>query len=411
MVHTMRQVVKSGLAFNPLAAEDGQGEIYQGGAQSALKTAMEEHRWADPRFLTQAQIAEAGCTLMGNAVKVPVMVKNATGAWETKILYNAKQIAGLPSLDAMLEVAVERLGVGVEAAQRGAATQVATPAVDLAAEQWQAAETRKRVRDEEAEVDHGEEEEGLVVTPGRREHEQGQQGEEEIISVRPVFRERDEVEAGKDHEGEEVIDFVVPMLLGKAFKERPEGSGKYSRAGEMKTAFVDKGGTLIVRDKEKDTYQAVMQLAKSKGWSSIELSGKPEQIARGWVEAQLQGIEVTNFAPSEKDFAALEARKREMARIDAAREMESGEEDMPIPGGAKLVQGPGPYIGTVVDVRDGYAIQSMGTEFVAHKLSSFATPPKINEKADIRYKSGRAEVLAAQVKSMEKTSGREIGGR
>ena len=136
----------------------------------------------------------------------------------------------------------------------------------------------------------------LVVGPARMQ-------EQEIFAIRQAFRERTKQQ--------EAIYDEAP-LLGRVFKERVPGSGGYVREGEKKVAFQDKGTSLVVRDKKPDCYKAVMELAKSKGWQAIELIGEPEHMARGWIEAQMMGIEVVNYEPTEQDKADLDARRKEM---------------------------------------------------------------------------------------------------
>lgn len=429
MAYTMQQAVNSELAFNPLSAPDGQGEVFVGKNQNTLQEALKENGWEDLRFVTKDQIAKAGWTLADNAVPVQITFRNEANAakWDNKVLYNASQVIGMPSQEEMLEVARARLVPVVEKAPQA----VADPAIDerliLSPSQvrehalWSGlSDDERRKLEEQARLDelaaqgHQAVEEDLVVGPGKRRV----LDEEEEIAVAPVFREQ-EKGAGEQQVTAPVLDYAVPVLLGTKFKERVVGSGEYVREGEKKTAFLDKGGSLVIRDKQQDTYQAVMGLAKSKGWAEIELTGKPESIAKGWLEAQMLGIKVANYVPTEKDLAALDERRAEVERLRTGVVPEKAGQPVekaavgnePPPSGARVVNS-GFYVGPVVDVVDGYAIQRDGPgKLVAHKLSNFEVPPQVGGPVDIQYKGGRASVMEPRAKSQEVGGGREIGGR
>lgn len=399
MAYTMQQAVNSELAFNPLSSPDGQGEVFVGANQNILKAALVDHQWDDLRFVTKEQIAKAGWRLADGAVPVQITYRNATNAaqWDNKVLFNASQVIGMPPLDAMLGVARARL-----TPEEGLSDHHADErGHELQMEEQQKREESLPAADEQAPEVTADQEDDLVVGPGKRVLVQ-----EDVVQISPVFRER-----SVEEQGQKVLDYAVPTLLGTRFIERVSGSGEYVREGEKKTAFLDKGGSLVIRDKQQDTYQAVMELAKSKGWAEIELSGKPESIAKGWLEAQLLGIKVANYVPTEKDLAALDKRRAEMEQLqNGATQIPSVEKECP-PAGARLVNS-GFFVGTVVDITDGYVVQRDGpAKFVAHKVTDFAEVPKVGELLDVRYKGGRATVMAPRGQSKELGGGREIGGR
>jgi hypothetical protein len=63
-----------------------------------------------------------------------------------------------------------------------------------------------------------------------------------------------------------------------------------------------------LKTKEADGYRAAMELAIAKGWTAIELSGKPAMLADAWLEAKLLGLDVVNYSPTKKDIERFSAR-------------------------------------------------------------------------------------------------------
>lgn len=391
MAQTMEQTINLGLAFNPLSAVDGQGEVFVGNAQNRLQDAMREHGWDDPRFLTKHQIDAAGWKLAENAAPIQITFNTGKG-WDNKVLFNAGQVEGVPPLDWMVSVAKMRETEQVHEAK----VDIPAAAQPLLAEEPQKPLARQEDEHDEVlnkpELDDDE----LIVGPARARTVD----EEEMLGVRPIYREKTVGEEGPAHVGEPVVEQMATTLLNTRFKEYLPGSGKYQREGEKKVAFFDKGTSLIVRDKAADSYQAVMELAKLKGWKDIELSGKPEQKARGWLEAELQGIKVANYVPTEKDMQALDERR-------AALGLPPADRTPVVPEGAKVVTD-GRYIGPVVEVTKDYVVQSVGQgQFVAHPIKEFAPIPMKDDKLDVAYRDGRVASWLPKVTSQEHGAGRE----
>ena len=194
---------------------------------------------------------------------------------------------------------------------------------------------------------------------------------------------------------------VEKPAMSHVFKELEAGSGQYVREGEPTAAFVDKGNALIAHDESADTYRAVLELAKSKGWMTIELAGKLEDVAQGWIEAQLQGIEVTNFAPNEQDVAALRARRAELA-AEKATELEEpalkvAAAEVVMVKGARVVTA-GRHLGSVIEIAGEHVIQRTGMGQVAHEWKA-GRMPKAGDMLDIEYQRGQAVLHKPRVQS------------
>ncbi|HJV75098.1 MAG TPA: LPD7 domain-containing protein [Noviherbaspirillum sp.] len=113
-------------------------------------------------------------------------------------------------------------------------------------------------------------------------------------------------------------------LLDGVFVRDKEGA--YRPAAGGRPVLVDKGDAVVLKSKDRDGYRAAMELAIAKGWTAIELNGKPSMLAEAWLEAKLKGLEVVNYVPNEKDKAkyaeriAQESAKKMQAESRAAEQ-------------------------------------------------------------------------------------------
>ena len=86
------------------------------------------------------------------------------------------------------------------------------------------------------------------------------------------------------------------------FKERPD-----------QEAFVDQGERLRTRHNRSAVAKAMLDLAESRGWDTITVSGHPDFKQAVWLEASLKGMAVTGYAPTPQEQAALHTRQQEPA--------------------------------------------------------------------------------------------------
>lgn len=70
--------------------------------------------------------------------------------------------------------------------------------------------------------------------------------------------------------------------------------------------FKDTGKHINTACDDKETIQNMLDVAESKGWDSIKISGTPEFQRQMWLEAQLRGIRTSGYNPCPEDFAQLE---------------------------------------------------------------------------------------------------------
>ena len=95
-------------------------------------------------------------------------------------------------------------------------------------------------------------------------------------------------------------------LLGGQFVGNEKG--EFTRVGETRVALVDTGGQIDLKDREADTVSAGLELAKAKGWSSIEIGGGTRFRREVWLAASEVGVGVTGYEPTEKDKEELQRR-------------------------------------------------------------------------------------------------------
>jgi Large polyvalent protein-associated domain 7 len=106
-------------------------------------------------------------------------------------------------------------------------------------------------------------------------------------------------------------------LLGGALVRDKDGA--YRPAAGGAALLLDKGDAVVLKSKGAEAYRGAMELALAKGWTAIELQGKPAMLADAWLEAKLMNLDVVNYSPSEQDLAKFAARVAE----ESARKVQS----------------------------------------------------------------------------------------
>lgn len=165
-----------------------------------------------------------------------------------------------------------------------------------------------------------------------------------------------------------------PLTLQNGRFERDE-AGQYRRVGEEKISLVDEGLRIRMIDKQEDAFLASIELAASKGWKTIEVTGSPKFRAEAWLNAKLAGFEVVGYTPTELDLVALEG-AREGAGLTATPESfmksKAAAEAVAKVKCAKVADADvekGRYSGPLVLVTEHHAVQDIGRKTaVVHEL-------------------------------------------
>lgn len=116
------------------------------------------------------------------------------------------------------------------------------------------------------------------------------------------------------------------LLLGGELVRDKEGAYR-PKAGGL-AVMQDQGTSLVLKNKSEQAYRGAMELAKVKGWTAIELKGKPKMLAQAWLEAKMMNLEVVNYTPTEQDREKLAQR---MAEEDKKREAAAAKAEAPAP--------------------------------------------------------------------------------
>lgn len=190
-------------------------------------------------------------------------------------------------------------------------------------------------------------------------------------------------------------------LLGGKFIG--DDKGNYRRIGEEKVSLVDEIERIRFIDKQMDTFQAAVELAKHKGWDAIEVTGSDRFRADAWYVARKAGLEVVGYEPTTKDLARL----GEGVATDAPNLVDASRKEAERVALAKVgaVQGvdenAGRYVGKIVQETEHHVVQDIGRgmsaihdkgKFPPAALREFESP----EPLRIQYRAGQATVDATK---------------
>jgi hypothetical protein len=195
----------------------------------------------------------------------------------------------------------------------------------------------------------------------------------------------------------------VKLLEGELVRDN---LGAYRPAAGGKVIVQDQNALLTLNTKQAEGYMAAMELAKAKGWTSIELKGKPAMLSGAWLEAQMAGLEVVGYQPTEKDKANLAKRMAERenskAKGDAGLDkvpdlveirpvaVRDREKSVDI---ATVAETKGIYHGPIVKVDGDFAAQSVGRgKVVWHRLPGAEIG---GGSVEVKYKDGVPGLKAA----------------
>lgn len=125
---------------------------------------------------------------------------------------------------------------------------------------------------------------------------------------------REEAEVDEEQEQPGAMDpNAVPERIAKRFLHV---DGKYYFPDE-KLAFTDMNNKLRAHEEHHEIVNALVDIAKSRGWESITVRGSEEFRKQVWMRASVQGMEVAGYKPTEVDKAKLAAELEKLGRSPA----------------------------------------------------------------------------------------------
>lgn len=132
-------------------------------------------------------------------------------------------------------------------------------------------------------------------------------------------------EKGKDAENAAAGKKPLTTLLNGRFILRENGEYfRIDEGGESKrVALVDEETKIRFVDKQMDTFQAAIELAKHKDWEAILVTGSEKFRAEAWHHARMAGLEVIGYEPTDKDLASLKAAQENGVKPKAGQQLGS----------------------------------------------------------------------------------------
>jgi hypothetical protein len=140
-----------------------------------------------------------------------------------------------------------------------------------------------------------------------------------------IVRVTKDGEKGKDADNAAAGKEPLTTLLNGRFILRE--NGEYFRITEgvesKRVALVDEETKIRFVDKQMDTFQAAIELAKHKDWEAILVTGSEKFRAEAWHHARMAGLEVIGYEPTEKDLASLKAAQENEVKPKAGQQLGS----------------------------------------------------------------------------------------
>lgn len=89
-----------------------------------------------------------------------------------------------------------------------------------------------------------------------------------------------------------------------------------------KKAFLDKGSKIVAKENSKLVATSVVALAEAKGWTNIKVTGNNKFKREVWIEANIKGIDVKGYSPSEQDKRDLDNSLNSISAVDRNKKSE-----------------------------------------------------------------------------------------
>lgn len=227
--------------------------------------------------------------------------------------------------------------------------------------------------------------------------------------------------SSKTQGGEAASQPAVPgpkTLLNGRFVLRDRG--EYFRVADgiesKRIALVDEVSKIRFVDKQMDTFQAAIELAKHKQWEAILVTGSEKFRAEAWHHARMAGLEVIGYEPSEQDLATLkQAQEKGVARGETAAatkdpQLEEATSKLLADGyGVKpATVETGRHVGKVIHETDKHFVQDVGRKVATvHDKANFdrSALKSALEKGGtikIQYDNGKGSIDAGKDRSRER---------
>src|SRR5260363_359 len=225
------------------------------------------------------------------------------------------------------------------------------------------------------------------------------------------------IAAAAQHNASQRTKYSPKTLLNGRFIRGEKG--EYHRLTEARVALVDETDKIRFIDKQIDTFQAATELAHSKGWHAILVTGTEQFRREAWYRASLTGLKVVGYEATATDLENLAAAQERRA-IDQAEntsaylksESRADAEQHALKSGGGI-QPPntrnGHYAGKIIYETDHHIVQDIGrrtsvvhdkSRFDADKLKKWMT---CGAHLHVQYEKGSATFSTHQERSRART--------
>ena len=133
-----------------------------------------------------------------------------------------------------------------------------------------------------------------------------------------------------ERNGEIVPSKITQMdkLVTKQFLEDDKGRWRW-RENPDTVAFREKQNVVSTKSKSPMVAATMVALAEGRGWDSLKVKGEDGFKKKVWMEANLRGIEVNGYAPSEMDKEELDAQLNKIERQPKVSEKVAATDNVP----------------------------------------------------------------------------------
>lgn len=202
-------------------------------------------------------------------------------------------------------------------------------------------------------------------------------------------------------------------------------NGEYRRLMETRVALVDEANKIRFVDKQIDTFQAAIELANSKDWKAILVTGTEKFRREAWYRASLAGLKVIGYEPTEKDlktFATAQEHRvtHNKDAPDRAGDVSKRLKSESLADAEKYalksrggMQPPnienGRYAGKVIHETEHHMVQDIGRKVAVVHDKSYFDPANLEKmrargaSLRVQYDKGRAILGAGRERSHAKT--------